>query len=900
MSLTKYAKAEIVGVKSSGARIKHATLDKFASYDDYRTDDGYLYVRVRAISSRVNKNHDGWPSTELQKSWETFKGKPIFVDHHNTDPSKARGVIVDASVHVADDIAKVAALDPYYASAPEAHLPPTHIELLLEVDAKSFPKLAKAIIDDDIDSVSMGANVERSVCSHCDNEARNPDEFCDHVRAKGALFEKTDKHGRKTATKSYEDCYDIGFFEISFVFDPADTTALVEKDSLRHAKVAAAVHAEVGDQMEINVLDFGSQSAVDSFLSDVKTAMVHGICAGCGSPTSGAELCDTCTAGQQNMVPGQQQGLVPSPTNGTIPGRLAFTSEAAADEFTKTADEYNHPEAWTGSEPAAPDPLTGNGATVGDTVKIVPTPEDIRRSPQHYKFGPPYGWGDTGTIIEDRGSDWVVDRFLPEWHNDQSMTGVKIVVPKRIVQVVDPQVTTPDTVPQDWDHAESESETLVRNAKTADRHNPPPQGDMQTAPDKVDTLRQELTCPVCGSTMEDGVCEVCNHEEPPEGFDNPDLTKAREVDEEMRQQESEQAALETGAEGQTPGDAPVTPDSAQPQGPGQAMASTTSTPSPSRVISDGHKTAAGEQNSGRINTKERPLLPPTRQTSDKPSNVQVVTDHHKPVESSIQGADMSEQHKTADGTVATDPDKRVDPEGSGAAISDVSPDKVVDVTGTGGFLPVKEPEHQSVDKAVTVTGEPTKTWSEDKGTNPVNPDVGDFNTVKSNTEKDAAKVPGPDVKDMPDTLDVTKPIGAEGTVGDGTKTWSENHNADPVTPEASPNTVNLHGAAVAEGRRHALACIKLAEAEIEVGVTELDAKFDRIAELEDESVEAIEAQIGTLSKVKTAGLRKPVLPKRVANAGRVPSLRGGGIRTAAAAPTEIDPDGPEGDAGLFL
>ncbi len=171
---TRYASfesAQVLDVKGTRERQKTASLDKFSDYSDFRTEDGYLYARIRAISSRVNKNHDGWPSVELAGSPEvfekhtsnegftveaskerkhgfsTFVGKPIFVDHNNSDPKRARGIIVDAKFHVED--AKTASLDPYYASndADPDHLPGSWVELLLEVDSDRFPRLAKAIIE---------------------------------------------------------------------------------------------------------------------------------------------------------------------------------------------------------------------------------------------------------------------------------------------------------------------------------------------------------------------------------------------------------------------------------------------------------------------------------------------------------------------------------------------------------------------------------------------------------------------------------------------------------------------------------------------------------------------------------------------------------------------------------
>lgn len=227
----KISKADIIGVTKAPEQIKNASLSKLGemSFGNYLTDQGFLYVRVRAISSRINRNHDGWPAEELAKSYRTFVGKPIFVDHHNHDPKRARGVVVDAELHIED--AKTSSTDAYYSSphVSKAHLPATWVELLLEVDAKKYPKLARAIISGEIDSVSMGADVGFTVCSHCGHKATDPAQFCRHITSKGAYFDKHLPNGQKISAKSYEDCHKISFFEISFVFDPADETALVKQ-----------------------------------------------------------------------------------------------------------------------------------------------------------------------------------------------------------------------------------------------------------------------------------------------------------------------------------------------------------------------------------------------------------------------------------------------------------------------------------------------------------------------------------------------------------------------------------------------------------------------------------------------------------------------------------------------
>lgn len=222
---------EILEVKSSKSRLNYndganekLRFAKFAAMSDgVRREDDYLYVRCRAISSRVNKNNDGWPSEELSKSYKTFENRPIFVDHNNDNPKRTRGVIVASDLHTDED--RKAALDPYYATAPDNHKPPTWVELLLEVDAKTYPKLAARIEKGELDAVSMGANIETSTCSVCAHEAATPSEYCKHIKQKGLTFEVTSDNGEKIKKKAYEDCYGINFFEISFVFDPADPTA---------------------------------------------------------------------------------------------------------------------------------------------------------------------------------------------------------------------------------------------------------------------------------------------------------------------------------------------------------------------------------------------------------------------------------------------------------------------------------------------------------------------------------------------------------------------------------------------------------------------------------------------------------------------------------------------------
>ncbi len=214
MTTIRYASFHVLsatkgGVGSGGALRKSAHR---ADFSHIKAREGFIYVRSRAISSRTNDNFDTFPAAEIKAAWRSFIGKPVFVNHHNDDPSRARGVIVAAELH--EDI------------SPDG-LPDTWAEVLMEVDAVRFPKLAKMILDGDIDRTSMGCSVAMSKCSFCGNEAESPIDFCQHIKTmKGRRIQRTTASGTKEAVLVSEICMGISFFENSLLVEtPADPTA---------------------------------------------------------------------------------------------------------------------------------------------------------------------------------------------------------------------------------------------------------------------------------------------------------------------------------------------------------------------------------------------------------------------------------------------------------------------------------------------------------------------------------------------------------------------------------------------------------------------------------------------------------------------------------------------------
>lgn len=191
-------------------------IEDFANKANYSVQGDKLYVTVRALSAIVNLNFDGFTREELLASHKTFEGKPVFVEHDNMDDGKARGRIVAAEF---EDDKEHGGVRQYAC-----------VNLLLEIDQDKYPLLANAIKEQSINTVSMGCDVEYSICSVCGHKAYTERDYCAHILNKGYTYIVEGKE-----VLAYEDNRGIDFFEISFVKNPADETAQ------RLAKVASKI-----------------------------------------------------------------------------------------------------------------------------------------------------------------------------------------------------------------------------------------------------------------------------------------------------------------------------------------------------------------------------------------------------------------------------------------------------------------------------------------------------------------------------------------------------------------------------------------------------------------------------------------------------------------------------------
>lgn len=233
----KFANADLLEAQIAvpgGGLLKSAHKAVF----NYTPREGYLYVRSRAISNRTNDNFDTWPEDELRQAYSTFIGKPVFVNHHNDDVRRKRGVIIDAALH--EDI------------GPDGR-PDVWIEVLMEIDAIRFPKLAAAILAGDIERTSMGADVGESECSYCGNVATTPSTYCAHIKShKGRRLARRNTDGTEEQVLVHEICRKISFFENSVLVEPpADPTAFflgVDDSGVRSLGMEAKVAARGGER----------------------------------------------------------------------------------------------------------------------------------------------------------------------------------------------------------------------------------------------------------------------------------------------------------------------------------------------------------------------------------------------------------------------------------------------------------------------------------------------------------------------------------------------------------------------------------------------------------------------------------------------------------------------------
>ena len=172
--------------------------------------EDYVIVEVPiVVATYPNRNLDAFPYEELtawsthvgRPRFQTFVGKPVHQDHKNTDDSKAKGVIFDAS------------LRQYQGK--------WHVVILKGFDRSKDPRLAELVQKKNRIGHSMGSLVERTECSlpWC-RYVGDGVTSCEHIRRGSGKGDVVRGH------LVYELLRDFNFIESSSVEDPAYCVAL--------------------------------------------------------------------------------------------------------------------------------------------------------------------------------------------------------------------------------------------------------------------------------------------------------------------------------------------------------------------------------------------------------------------------------------------------------------------------------------------------------------------------------------------------------------------------------------------------------------------------------------------------------------------------------------------------
>lgn len=154
-------------------------------------------------SQYVNNNFDAWERKLLLACFRTFVGGENYVEHIQI-PELSKGKIVDAAARdIGDSI---------------------YVDILVATDRKHKP-LISAITSGQLQTLSMGCQVEFTTCTKCGNVAYDETQLCNHIRYfKGNEF--VDALGKKRRIAELcghiqEEPGSVKFIEASWVANPA-------------------------------------------------------------------------------------------------------------------------------------------------------------------------------------------------------------------------------------------------------------------------------------------------------------------------------------------------------------------------------------------------------------------------------------------------------------------------------------------------------------------------------------------------------------------------------------------------------------------------------------------------------------------------------------------------------
>ena len=128
-------------IKIKASAINQDLGNSFSKFIVEQKDPRFVYAIARAVTADVpNKNGDMFPLEEIKKSYQTFIGRNIFLDHNTTSVRNAVGKIIAAELR-------------------EDENGQTYVACLFKVDRQIHPDIAMKIEDGIIDSTFMISDI---------------------------------------------------------------------------------------------------------------------------------------------------------------------------------------------------------------------------------------------------------------------------------------------------------------------------------------------------------------------------------------------------------------------------------------------------------------------------------------------------------------------------------------------------------------------------------------------------------------------------------------------------------------------------------------------------------------------------------------------------------------------
>lgn len=174
-----------------------------------KDDENFTYFQTIALHSDVpNMNGDVFPLDELKKSYKSFIGRGLYLDHNAQSVANAVGKIFDAKLI---EIPGATEEEGKYG-----------VVCLCGVDKVTHPDIATKVAHGILDSVSMGASVQQAECGICHKVCSTPEDFCIHLQHQGQVDPETGK----VCTSINRG---VSFTELSIVGVPADPYAKMQQ-----------------------------------------------------------------------------------------------------------------------------------------------------------------------------------------------------------------------------------------------------------------------------------------------------------------------------------------------------------------------------------------------------------------------------------------------------------------------------------------------------------------------------------------------------------------------------------------------------------------------------------------------------------------------------------------------